>query len=298
VALLYHRVYSSRSELGSIPMGEIHVSNLVSHLEWISRNGQVRNVEDWLKDLADPFLRGKPRVLVTFDDAYRDFFQYAAPACESQGIRPMVFVPTGFLDDRRAVPWWDVVYRAAPPSGADLDSLMGRLSEVAAANPRDASGAVREEAGRQRWSFAAWPGDNEFGRWDDLRAWKGRVDFGVHGRFHVNQTMLADAELREDLAGSRKRIEEELDHPVRALAYPYGDIREISASIQDAARTCGFEAAFCSNGPFDARASAPLALSRCVTPAHPPWSFSMHWLLAAIKSRRYAPEKVSTRQNP
>ena len=68
-------------------------------------------------------------LLVTFDDAYRDFADHAWPVLRAQGLPATVFVPTGFPDHPERVFWWDRLYRAVASARRDepLPSAAGRL---------------------------------------------------------------------------------------------------------------------------------------------------------------------------
>jgi peptidoglycan/xylan/chitin deacetylase (PgdA/CDA1 family) len=87
--------------------------------------------------------------------------------------------------------------------------------------------------GRRRFRHLDW------GRVREMAA-RG-VSFGSHTASHRDVTRLAPAELREDLARSKRAIEDAVGAPVRTLSYPFG--RYHDAATQ-AAREAGFDAAF------------------------------------------------------
>jgi peptidoglycan/xylan/chitin deacetylase (PgdA/CDA1 family) len=77
--------------------------------------------------------------------------------------------------------------------------------------------------------------------WDELRAlaeegW----EIGSHTIAHLRLPTVADAELDEQLRGSRAAIEEALGRPCRSLAYPHGEVDE---RVVRAAAAAGYEAA-------------------------------------------------------
>ena len=51
---------------------------------------------------------GRPSVLITFDDGYRDNFDVALPILSRHGVPATFFLPTSYLETPR-VPWWDHV---------------------------------------------------------------------------------------------------------------------------------------------------------------------------------------------
>ena len=76
---------------------------------------------------------------------------------------------------------------------------------------------------------------NELCRWRDAG-----MEIGAHSRHHPLLPELDDAELDDEVAGSRRELEERLMVPVTQFCYPYGaaGLRE-----QEAARRAGFVAA-------------------------------------------------------
>lgn len=278
VATLYHRVYRRDEELGSMPMGEIRLDHLEQQLKWLRKNCVVCGLEEWLDWRVGGMRRGKPRVLVTFDDAYHDFIAHAAPLCQSLGIRPVLFVSTGFLDNRRLKPWWDYLYRGIPPAHCDFNRAFGALEKIIPHDGEDAGGAVREWAEREGWRLPVKDSPNEFCSWDELRAWSDRISIGTRGQFHLPFWEMSEVRLRKALRESVGRIEEMTGRRPIALAYPYGGKPHLTADVINAFKKEGLKAAFCMDGPFDAREMDPWRLSRCVFPPKGTANFSAHWL--------------------
>ncbi len=86
---------------------------------------------------------------------------------------------------------------------------------------------------------------------DDIRDMQRRgVSFHSHTRSHPSLPSLDDAQLREQLAGSRQRLTERLGAEVRYLAYPFGHADERVAAATQAA---GYRAAFSTRSGFNRR---------------------------------------------
>jgi hypothetical protein len=68
-------------------------------------------------------------LLITFDDAYRDFAEHAWPVLKSLGLPVALFVPTAFPVQPDRTFWWDRLYRAVVSARRDdpLPSAAGRL---------------------------------------------------------------------------------------------------------------------------------------------------------------------------
>jgi peptidoglycan/xylan/chitin deacetylase (PgdA/CDA1 family) len=146
-------------------------------------------------------LSAKKALAVTFDDGMRSVLDRAAPVLRALGLPATVFVPT------------DLVGREEPMSWR----------------------------GVERWLGGPHEGELVPLGWDELRALRGEGwEIGSHTRTHTRLIRLGDAELREELEGSRARLEAEIGEPCRTLAYPYGEADE---RVIEAARAAGYEAA-------------------------------------------------------
>lgn len=78
--------------------------------------------------------------------------------------------------------------------------------------------------------------------WEELRSLVERdVEIGSHTVGHPHLPRLSDAEIEEELADSRARLEDGLGRPCRFLAYPFGEHDE---RVRAAAQRVGYTAAF------------------------------------------------------
>jgi len=81
--------------------------------------------------------------------------------------------------------------------------------------------------------------------WDEVRSLAASgVEFGAHTKTHPILSALTDPEeLREEIAGSKVRIESELDRPVLHFCYPNGKMRDIGPAAAEAVRAAGMRTA-------------------------------------------------------
>jgi peptidoglycan/xylan/chitin deacetylase (PgdA/CDA1 family) len=96
VALVYHRISSGRGALGEMTSErsfEWQMSHIVRHFK----------PAPWPALLEDNAPGGGVKVLVTFDDGYRDNFTRALPVIEKYGIHVVFFVVTDFVFGRKRI---------------------------------------------------------------------------------------------------------------------------------------------------------------------------------------------------
>jgi peptidoglycan/xylan/chitin deacetylase (PgdA/CDA1 family) len=76
---------------------------------------------------------------------------------------------------------------------------------------------------------------------EQLRSWhRGGMEVGAHTRSHPRLSQCSDAQLHDEIHGSKATLENHLDIPVTQFCYPYGDADDRVASV---VREAGFAAA-------------------------------------------------------
>ena len=101
--LMYHKVNDLWPNPTTVPTSVF--------AEQMSLLGTLGYTPVTLDAVRDYYLAGAPlppgAVLITFDDGYRDNLENALPILREHGFPAVVFVPIGYLDDRRPLPHED-----------------------------------------------------------------------------------------------------------------------------------------------------------------------------------------------
>jgi peptidoglycan/xylan/chitin deacetylase (PgdA/CDA1 family) len=177
-------------------------------------------------------------VLVTFDDAYRDFAETAWPLLRAHGIPVTLFVPTAFPDSSNRAFWWDRLHRALARTTRRAP-LMTRAGCVPLASPEDRAAAQRTIAGWvtrtghdeamaevERIAVAL----GEIGDvppavlgWRELRALRREgVTLAPHTRTHPLLHRVPLDRARHEIAGARADLVRETGGCPPAFAFPGG----------------------------------------------------------------------------
>ena len=226
--------------------------------------------------LADEAELPARSVLVTFDDAYRDFAEVAWPVMRERGIPVVLFVPTSYPDEPERQFWWDELYGAiasATPADWDRSGLEGSNPGEAFKSVRDriksqphhdAVAAIRDLVNELRG--AAQPPAPPAGRvlgWAELaRLGSEGVALAPHSRTHPMLDQLDAGELDGEIRGSLDDMEARLgrDHVAPVFAYPSGGH---DPGVRAAVERAGFAAAFTTErGLVDVVRSDPVRLPR------------------------------------
>lgn len=122
--------------------------------------------------------------------------------------------------------------------------------------------------GSNEWDVAAGRPRRQLMSGEQIREWAARgLEFGAHSQTHPNLGACTASQLEQEIAGSRRDLEQLLDQPVETFAYPFGKYDERTrACVQRS-----FSAAFtCDTGLNDSQTDL-LALRRMIVGPERPW---------------------------
>ena len=251
--LMYHR-FSDRAALAR------QCAHMREHYQPVS----MADVSEWLH--AGRSL--PPRALaITVDDGYRDFLESGYPVFAEHHIPVTVFLVTDFMDGKSWL-WFDRILHAFAQTRISEPAIQMPDGQVVRFNL--GSAASRRAAGQQLADMAvAWsaaerlklvgdlpymletqvpdqpPLDCRPLSWDEVRALAASgVEFGAHTKTHpILSSLSSPDQLQDEIAGSKARIEAELDRPVLHFCYPNGKIKDIGSAAVETVRLSGMRTA-------------------------------------------------------
>jgi peptidoglycan/xylan/chitin deacetylase (PgdA/CDA1 family) len=214
------------------------------------------------------------RVLITFDDGYRDNYDLAFPILRSHGVQGVFFLATSMVGSC-AVPWWDRIawlmrtaqrrrftlhYPAELWVDIDRNGLHASLQSVLRLYKKrenlDPARFLRELIEAANGEEVPET-ERRFLSWDEAREMnRGGMAIGSHTQSHAVLSQLTRQQQFEELSGSRAILKEELGVDVDALAYPVGHRDSFSGETKRHAQEAGYRGAFSHYGGTNLRGTA------------------------------------------
>jgi peptidoglycan/xylan/chitin deacetylase (PgdA/CDA1 family) len=228
---------------------ELQMSFLASSYNPISMQ-QLLEVRNSVESLP-------PRsVLLTFDDAYQDFENYAWPVLRQYKLPVTLFVPTSFPDNPAGSFWWDKLVEALHNTPRH-DSYNTRFGNFSLETLNDRVKTYR----RMRDYIKALPQNeavecvdkickdlgadvtrNHVMGWDILRQLaKEGVTLGAHTRTHPMMDRISIDQALVEAHGSLQDIVREIGSTLPIFAYPSG---HFSQEVVKGLKEIGFKLAF------------------------------------------------------
>jgi len=238
---MYHRVIDPKHESGPNPSLVSATPEVFERqMRHLARRYRVVSAPEVLAALdGGPPLPPKA-VLITFDDAYRDFADVAWPVLRRCGLPATLFVPTAYPDQPGRSFWWDRLARAvATTERPVLDGLPeGALplggDEARAQALRAVQAHVKSAPHAEALAFLErllddlgeppFTGAPQVLGWDELRGLsRDGVTLGAHTRTHPALSKLPLDEARAEIRGSLDDLRREVGGVLPIFAYPFGD---------------------------------------------------------------------------
>lgn len=252
--LMYHRILPLEDDRARTeePGMIVAPDTFAMHLRELGRHFQFVQLDDWLTARAAGAALPARACAVTFDDGWRDNYEFAWPILRQQQVPATIFLVSDMIGTTAAF-WPNRLARLLHAAGDGwqrhpaLAWLPATAGTIPGASFREnlALCVARCKAlpetellahiARSEQQLAILPGDTPA----DLMDWaqigemagSGLVHFGSHTRNHMR--LLPGAEevhLLDEIIGSKSVLEQRLQRPVELFCYPNGDASALARS--------------------------------------------------------------------
>lgn len=256
IVLAYHNIVPDGESIAGDRSLHLPQRAFARQLDILSRTHDVVSLDS----LLDAPAGGRPRAVVTFDDAYAGAVSAGIAELVRRGLPATIFVAPGLLDGQRF--WWDQLAAAAGDVPEDLRDYA--LVEMAGASERVVASA--RQRGVPLLSLPSHAAGASLQALTRAAAQPG-ITVGSHTWSHPNLCRLSSTELGQELTRPLQWLRERFPSALPWLAYPYGIASE---SVSRTAAAAGYKGAFLVHGgwlPQNTRALNQHMLPRLNVPA-------------------------------
>lgn len=207
-------------------------------IAYLKRNFRVLPLGQLIREMAEPPAAGAPAVALTFDDGLVNQVSVAYPVLARHRVPATFFVCPGLIDAGQwlwphevrarlsmlgAAQRQEIAARCGDGVPPDIEPIVESLKQMTGEARAACLAAIRENTTR----FAPSPAQ---AREYDLASWQqlaqldpALITIGSHSWSHDIMVGMDGARLRQEVAGSKARIESMLDRRVDYFCYPNGD---------------------------------------------------------------------------
>jgi peptidoglycan/xylan/chitin deacetylase (PgdA/CDA1 family) len=280
--------------------------DLRRHLLYLRRHYRILHLEAALEELYTPGKDGscpcdrRTPLVLTFDDGYRDNYTHAFALARKLQVPITIFLIPAYIDSGEYF-WWREGERLVRRTQVDEVTIEGQSYHLKQADERKALAQAIDRRLRhapsvaQREAFLAFarqalavpssrPSQEEPAlplKWTQVREMEesGWVSFGAHTMHHPILADLTDpTEVQREVEECRMMLEQQLGHPVRAFAYPMGQLQHIGDKVLHAVKQAGYDWAPTTIYGFNTPRSNPYLLRRVEV------DVNQHWLVMAAET--------------
>jgi peptidoglycan/xylan/chitin deacetylase (PgdA/CDA1 family) len=285
--LMYHRIVSLKEAYPFIQPGMyVQAETFERHLQFLINNFNIAPLSEvpLITDNKSDTARNKPLCFLTFDDGWKDFYDYAYPLLKSYQVPATVFLPTGFIGtddwfwtDRFAYLFSNEGFNTLRKTNIFSDRpLISKLLCLHGSPEKQLEAAIdtlkhyREDIINEvlmelaaNLNLTAIPAGRTFLTWNEVREMSksGFISFGSHTANHKILTTLSDEEIYLELNTSREKLiaEQAADPSFIPFCYPNGNYsNKIALMVMES----GYAMAVTTDQGWNSLQSNPFQLKR------------------------------------
>jgi peptidoglycan/xylan/chitin deacetylase (PgdA/CDA1 family) len=261
-----------------------------NHIKWMRSIGEIVTADSVMEKSRHP------KFVVTFDDGWRDNYDYAFPILNKYAVPAVVFISTDNIDQDRL--FWSeeigILIRRSPRRADEitskLKSLVSSAMEFIADRDRKRINANWNSSDQKGMldrfieCMKVLPVDvrNEFLAslysklemsphtikdlllsWEQISIMKAQgIAFGSHTHTHAIVDRMDAKAIESELCASKKLLERHLGEPISLFSYPNGWFRNIH--IQASLKKYGYRYAFTLERSWVLDGTDPFIIPRCL----------------------------------
>ena len=279
LVLMYHRVLNEHEITNTYSHPGIFVGrdSFERHIKYIKKHFNPVTLDQFVSHLENQMPFPDITCLITFDDGWKDNFTNAFPILQKYQVPAVIFLTTNYIgaeknfwqetlssllfelhrqcmtDENKATDALTVQYQGLKKliscRKSELKETISNLVAAQKERPMEETGLLVDRLIKFLAPSSEIPeNQGAFLTWDEIREMDSNgIKFGSHGNNHKILVNLQAKETREEIRGSKERLEIALKEPVEAFSYPNGDYNDqVVSHVSDS----GYKIAFGTNPAY------------------------------------------------
>ncbi len=256
--LAYHRIrdddlktYRYDSDLISATSDQFE-----QQVAYLAKHYHVVTLQD---AFTNPTVKGREKVVITFDDGFDDLYHKAYPILKKYGVTATMFISTGYIGNNNYL-WTDKLafhlkqnldkhlnlspyfenYRIKDDDGT-CNTILGKVLRIMKQAPDTERCALLETVYDQLPIEEGCDTGNSMITWEMVKEMSDYgIEFGSHTVNHPILTRLEGNQLKYELEQSKKTIEEHTGKPCVSIAYPVGGTESYDIRVKKMVESSGY----------------------------------------------------------
>ena len=246
IILIYHRVGPKTNDWSINPLDEKIFEYQLNYL--IQNNFEIVSLDNLSEMIINDSIPEKTAV-ITFDDGYKDNYEFAFPILKKYNAPATIFLATGPIEQKKLF-WWDEVNYAlfyTDISSIDLDSVgnyklnsdddkinagINIIEKLKKLNNSKKESLIEKIIDLSGVNIPQNLNKHNILSWNEIKRMnKKDIEFGAHTVNHPILTNISIEEAKWEILNSKNCIEENLETEIKSFAYPNGDYNDKIASL-------------------------------------------------------------------
>ena len=254
VVLMYHRVIKDDDkDFFEYPNKGIVVteSQFEEHMKYLSLNYDVVSIEE----LRIKNESGKPKIIITFDDGYKDNLKLAFPILKKYNLPAVIYLTTSLIDSPSIV-WWYNLWKICLSKNRlsffkeveyeyDISTYKKKIVVYSklCSMFRKLDYKEQEELLLQICINAEVEKFDIFMDWNDIELLQKDelITFGAHAVYHLSLAHLNEERSYFEMIKSKEILEDKLGVEIEHFAYPFGRFYDFSEKEIKYAKAIGYK---------------------------------------------------------
>jgi peptidoglycan/xylan/chitin deacetylase (PgdA/CDA1 family) len=237
--LNYHRVLPSNKIDNSLVNISVSTDNFINQLNYLTKNFNIISLDELLLHLKSK--SNEFKIVITFDDGYRDNLNYAYPILEKFNAPATIYIITKFINNK-FIPWWiklDYFIKNQKKIDTNKKKLFNLYkNKLLLSDQLTIDKNVLSILGKNN----KLKYNNIFLDQKEIQYLSKQklITIGSHSHSHYNFSKLTEEQTLSEFKTSKSILENMINKKILHFSYPYGGYQNINFKFNKLLKNLGY----------------------------------------------------------